>query len=140
MLSVTPAQWRTSEAYLLGCDLYNHAYWWEAHEAWEGLWRVVPNPSRQRRFLQGLIQVSAASLKLRMGHLRGVRELLTRSRGHLQPTLDQMSDDTTRYMGLAVRPWWQSVCVYFGFEESNEPTRTAHDPTQFPYIMLDDTG
>jgi predicted metal-dependent hydrolase len=35
----------------------------EAHEAWEGLWRVETDESR-RRFLQGLIQVAAGFHKL----------------------------------------------------------------------------
>ena len=28
-----------SEAFLWGLDLFNHGYYWEAHEAWEGLWQ-----------------------------------------------------------------------------------------------------
>src|SRR5437868_3427744 len=65
---VPPEQWRRSMEYLYGCDLYNHGYWWEAHEAWEGLWRVVPRDSAQHRFLQGIIQVAACHLKLYLGH------------------------------------------------------------------------
>jgi Domain of unknown function (DUF309) len=27
----------SSDAFLWGLDLFNHGYYWEAHEAWEGL-------------------------------------------------------------------------------------------------------
>ena len=30
-----------SDVFLWGLDLFNHAYYWEAHEAWEGLWQVA---------------------------------------------------------------------------------------------------
>src|SRR4030095_3868699 len=36
-----PERWRENVDFLHGCDLYNHAYWWEAHEAWEGLWHLT---------------------------------------------------------------------------------------------------
>src|ERR1700731_518169 len=37
-----------SDVFLWGLDLFNHGYYWEAHEAWEGLWQVVDRgaPSR----------------------------------------------------------------------------------------------
>ena len=56
-----PEFWRQNEDYLYGVDLYNFAYWWEAHEAWEGLWHQAEGT--YRLFLQGLIQVSAAFIK-----------------------------------------------------------------------------
>ena len=28
-----------SNIFLWGLDLFNHGYYWEAHEAWEGLWQ-----------------------------------------------------------------------------------------------------
>src|SRR2546426_12089964 len=35
------ADWRTLDDWLYGVDLFNHFYFWEAHEAWEGLWAAV---------------------------------------------------------------------------------------------------
>ena len=65
-----PEAWDGDEAtlrghpdYLWGVDLYNQGYYWEAHEAWEDLWRQVETDTRPRRFLQGLIQCTAAALK-----------------------------------------------------------------------------
>ena len=36
-----PELWQQNEDYLYGVDLYNFAYWWEAHEAWGGV--VAPS-------------------------------------------------------------------------------------------------
>ena len=62
-----PAEsWRENEEYLFGVDLYNHGYLWEAHEAWENLWHPAKHDAEQAGFLQGLIQCTAASLKIPM--------------------------------------------------------------------------
>jgi hypothetical protein len=62
-----PAErWRENEDYLFGCDLYNHGYLWEAHEAWEGLWHRARQDTDQAELLQGLIQCAAACLKIPM--------------------------------------------------------------------------
>ena len=53
-----------SDVFLWGLDLFNHGYYWEAHEAWEGLWQVVDRgPSRM--LFKGLILLSAAGVKIR---------------------------------------------------------------------------
>lgn len=71
----TPEQWPTLQAYLRGIDLFNRWYFWEAHEAWEPLWRAHPPQSDPARFIQGLISSAAALLKLRMGNVRAARTL-----------------------------------------------------------------
>ena len=70
-------RWRESEEYLYGCDLYNFAYWWEAHEAWEGLWHLTTKSDSLGLFLQGLIQLSASQLKRHMGEPVGTEKLAT---------------------------------------------------------------
>lgn len=83
VVHVAPERWEEDEEYLFGCDLYNHAYWWEAHEAWEGLWRLCEPDGIPFRFFQGLIQVSAAHLKLFLGRPEGVCRLRVRAQGYL---------------------------------------------------------
>jgi hypothetical protein len=51
------------EAHRWACDLWNHGYPWEAHEAWEELWHGVPPDAPLAGALQGLIQAAAAHLK-----------------------------------------------------------------------------
>ncbi|MBI2821579.1 MAG: DUF309 domain-containing protein [Acidobacteria bacterium] len=70
-----PANWRDSRDYLYGVDLYNFSYFWEAHEAWEGLWKTTQRNDPPGLFLQGLIQISAALLKRKQGLRRGMGNL-----------------------------------------------------------------
>ena len=65
-----PAHWAEQRAYRHGVDLFNAEYFWEAHEAWEALWRDAADPA-QKLFLHALIQLAAALLKRRMGNGRG---------------------------------------------------------------------
>ena len=36
-----PHDWYACEEYLYGIDLFNHGYWWEAHEALEAVWAAA---------------------------------------------------------------------------------------------------
>jgi hypothetical protein len=67
-----PERWRDSHAYLRGIDLFNHGYYWEAHEAWEGLWNACGRSGPTALFLQALIALAAAFLKARMGSTPGM--------------------------------------------------------------------
>lgn len=68
-------RWCENSDYLFGVDLYNHGYLWEAHEAWEGIWHSARADELQAGFLQGLIQCTAAALKLTMEQHRGLQRL-----------------------------------------------------------------
>ena len=48
-------------------DLFNEGFYWEAHEAFELLWKALPNLSPYRWLLQSIILSAAATLKLNMG-------------------------------------------------------------------------
>ncbi|WP_292676278.1 DUF309 domain-containing protein [Mesorhizobium sp.] len=56
-----------SDIFLWGLDLFNHGYYWEAHEAWEGLWQVADRGVPLRTLFKGLILLSAAGVKIREG-------------------------------------------------------------------------
>ena len=56
-----------SDSFLWGLDLFNHGYYWEAHEAWESLWRVAERGSSLRMLFKALILLSAAGVKIREG-------------------------------------------------------------------------
>ena len=63
-----------SDVFLWGLDLFNHGYYWEAHEAWESLWQVAERGSSLRMLFKGLILLSAAGVKVREGkHAAAVR-------------------------------------------------------------------
>ena len=75
--------WASCELHRHALDLFNHAYWWEAHEAWEVLWRLAPAESPERKALSGLIQSAAYRLKRAMGSDRAATTLLEKARANL---------------------------------------------------------
>lgn len=54
-----------SDTFRWGLDLFNHGYYWEAHEAWERLWQVADRGAPLRMLFKGLILLSAAGVKIR---------------------------------------------------------------------------
>jgi hypothetical protein len=68
-----PGTWTASEPYLYGLDLFNAGYYWEAHEAWEGLWHACGRKGTTADFLKGLIRLAAAGVKHLAGKPQGVR-------------------------------------------------------------------
>ena len=94
-------KWKRNEEYLYGVDLYNNHYYWESHEAWEGLWRAVKPHSKPHKFLQGLIKLSASILKIRMAKqvsmdLVGAQRLAKSGFELLKP----IKNDGEIYMGV----------------------------------------
>ena len=95
-----PRRWRTRRAYLYGIDLFNHGYYWEAHEVWEGLWRAYGRRGPTAAFFRALIGLAAAGLKVRGGNLRGVRTHARRAADLFNETVLEMGSVEVRYMGL----------------------------------------
>ena len=42
-------------------------FYWEAHEVWEGFWNTLGRTTPEARFVQGLIHLAAAAVKIREG-------------------------------------------------------------------------
>lgn len=53
-----------SDEFLWGLDLFNNGFYWEAHEAWEPLWRATGQDDPRRLLLKGLILLAAAGVKV----------------------------------------------------------------------------
>lgn len=89
-----PENWRASETYLYGIDLFNHGYFWEAHETWESLWHAAGRKGQVADFLKGLIKLAAAGVKMREGNVDGVGR-------HMNRTSELLgSVSSTQYCGL----------------------------------------
>jgi hypothetical protein len=97
---VDPACWNQSRDYLLGCDLFNHGYYWEAHETWEGAWNACGRRGTTADFLKGLIKLAAAGVKAREGRAAGVARHARRA-GQLFRAVDAEVRDAA-YLGLNV--------------------------------------
>ena len=79
-----------SPLYLRGIDLFNHGFYWEAHESWEALWIASGRQGIQADFLKGLIKLAAAGVKAREGRVAGVRRHALRAQQLFQQVLSRL--------------------------------------------------
>ena len=61
-----PSDLAHSEAWKTGLAFFGSGYFWEAHEVLEPVWIQAPQKSAERMFIQALIQLANARLKLHM--------------------------------------------------------------------------
>lgn len=105
VLTVTLA---ANSDWLYAIDLFNGGWYWEAHEAWEGFWHALGRTSLEARFVQGLIHLAAAAVKIREGkpagvsrHTQRARELLGGARPQVSSGHGETPGDATATLGLA---------------------------------------
>lgn len=98
-----PAEWRTCRDYLYGIDLFNYGYFWEAHEAWEGLWVACGRRGPTATYLQALINLAATGFKARWGSARGMRANAETTVRLFKSLASQLGSTKARYMGLDTR-------------------------------------
>ena len=79
-----PNTLEANSTFLWGVDLYNHGYYWEAHEAWEDLWKCAERDTAPRQFLQGLIQCAGSALKASLQEEVGCRRLANKGLAKLE--------------------------------------------------------
>ncbi|MBL4597581.1 MAG: DUF309 domain-containing protein [Rhizobiaceae bacterium] len=77
--SVTPkmraADLGQTDAWRVGLDLYKCSYFWEAHEVLEAVWTHCSPNSVERHFVQSIIQIANARLKLAMNKPKAAQRL-----------------------------------------------------------------
>jgi hypothetical protein len=69
-----------SSQWLYALDLFNAGFYWEAHEAWETFWNALGRTTPEARFVQALIHLAAACVKVREGKPTGVSRHTKRAR------------------------------------------------------------
>lgn len=84
-----PHAWQENEAYLYGIDLFNHGFYWEAHEQWEAVWIASGREGTVAEFLKGLIKLTACGVKVRQDRARGIRRHACRAIGHFQRVIEE---------------------------------------------------
>jgi predicted metal-dependent hydrolase len=130
---VDPARWHESRAYLMGCDLFNYGYYWEAHEVWEGLWQATGRTGPTADFLKGLIKLAAAGVKCREGRADGVRRHTARAAELFQRVQDQAG--TSRYLGIDL-PWLRSTSRQLARQPPAMPTQPMPVEVVFGFGLL----
>jgi hypothetical protein len=98
--------WQSCEVYLYGIDLFNHGYWWEAHEALEPVWLAAGKETETGLFVQGLIQIAVANLK----NAQGATDVAQRM---AKTGLDKMRRREGIYLGIDVRRFCTEVKTFF---------------------------
>jgi hypothetical protein len=98
--------WSTCEDYLYGIDLFNHGYWWEAHESLEQVWAAAGRHTRVGLFIQGLIQIAAAHLKASQGLDEVAQRMATTG-------LEKMTEQNETYLGIDVAAFRADVIACF---------------------------
>ena len=84
--------------YLRGIAHFNAREFFEAHEAWEDLWRAYRG--ELRLFYKGLIQAAVALHHFGNGNLRGARKVYLSSRGYLSEYLPgRCGLDLVKFLG-----------------------------------------
>ena len=97
-----PTRWRECRAYLYGLDLFNHGYYWEAHEVWEAVWNACGRSGMAADFLKGLIKLAAAGVKAREGRPQGVRRHALRAGELFREIAGQLPSEQASYFGLSI--------------------------------------
>lgn len=93
-----PGRFAECREYLHGIDLFNHGYYWEAHEALEQLWHAAGRRGPTAKVLQGLIKLAAAGVKVREGRARGTQSLARGARDLFEGAARELG--TTAHLGL----------------------------------------
>ena len=65
--------WADNRHYLVGLDLFNLGFYWEANDEWERVLKVCGPDTTEATFLKGLSKLAASGVKVREGSIHGVR-------------------------------------------------------------------
>jgi hypothetical protein len=95
-------QWKSSTVHVHAIDLFNHGYYWEAHEAWESLWHAAGRAGPVAAWLKALIKLSAAAVKAREGNAAGVQRHARRARELLVQVRDALPAGQDVFCGLSL--------------------------------------
>ena len=108
---MAPENWQQNDVYLFGVDLYHQGYLWESHEAWEALWHLTGKTDPEGQFLQGLIQNSAALLKVHLQQWAPARHLSHESWERLCMVLNSSvcAESKNKFMGLDLEKFIQEM-------------------------------
>lgn len=106
--------WQSCADYLFSIDLFNHSFWWEAHERLKYVSIGAGRESETGQFVQGLIQISAALLKHFLKEKEGAETLA-------ELGLESLENAPKTYLGIDVVTLITQVENCFEIEGSNYP-------------------
>jgi predicted metal-dependent hydrolase len=105
------AGFRPEPDFAYACDLFDHRYYWEAHEVWEAEWRGLDRDSSEAWLLQGLILAAAFALKHHQGVADGARTLLDRCHLGLRAVVEREGEVVR---GIPLRELFRRLHAFAG--------------------------
>ncbi len=96
-----PKKWQDSENYLYGIDLFNHGYYWEAHEAWESVWKANGKKGLTADFLKALIKLTASGVKVLQRQEKGIKDHSLAAGKIFSSILESVNDDI--FAGISLK-------------------------------------
>jgi len=98
---------KESDQFRRGIASFNARRFFEAHEVWEELWLVEPEP--EKTFLQGLIQLAAACHHHGRGNLSGAQSLLAAGLAKLKRFPDDHRGIALAELRLGAGKWAETL-------------------------------
>jgi len=98
-------------AFSRGLRQFNAREFWHAHESWEAIWLVAPEPDKT--FLQGIIQIAAAFYHHQKKNHEGMRSLMRRG-------LAKVEEFPAAYRGLRLEPLRRAVREWLAADARGE--------------------
>lgn len=127
-----PLRPETSEPYLFAADLFNHGFFWEAQDIWEGCWRTREHDPLER-FFRALILSAASQLKVCTGQIDGA--ISFGNRASLLMRLAGIESGNPRVLGVETEDLAQRLESYVA--ETCEIEPPLHRASRFPYLRID---
>lgn len=137
-LNASLEPWHRCHEYLRGIDLFNHGYYWEAHEAWEAVWHAAGRSGPIADLMKGLIKLAAAGVKTRAGSLSGRQRHCRRAAELFQQARRGREDsgfESRMLMGLSL----ETLARWAVEAERNVPSTAEpihHPPQVFSFVLL----
>jgi hypothetical protein len=139
VVAPNPEHWAACREYLRGIDLFNHGYYWEAHEEWESLWHACGRTGTTADFLKGLIKLASTGVKVREGKPDGVRTHARRA-----AELFRGVNCAGRFMGLDVSEliaFADEIMVHLPIcQKLDDPVEIVFARPLLPGAFVDDCG
>jgi hypothetical protein len=120
-------------AWLRGVDLFNHGYYWEAHEVWEGTWKACGKRGLIADFIKALIKLAACGVKVREGRPNGIRRHAAAARELLMFVAESEST-RTEVLGLSLTDMIES-CEAAAHVRVNAADADAQPMRVFSFIL-----
>jgi predicted metal-dependent hydrolase len=88
-----------------GIHLFNHAYFFDAHEVLEDVWRSVPRHQILRLHLQAMVQLAVAFHHASTGNPVGARSVLERALRNLKDAESSFPNLDLAQLRADLTPW-----------------------------------